>query len=369
MSILDPDLILEKARQLARSDDFLGDAWEPAFRTLLTAVDAEARLHPSRAERLAGEMVHCLLTRSRVAHALRARPEIAAAPVPAPVVITGLPRSGTTLLHNLMARVPGNRAYRLWELRAPAFAAGAPVDQARREREATTEVVEWLYGRAPAFRSIHPLSADAPDECNWLFRPTFSSMVFAWTNFVPTYDAWLSCADRVPSYRDWLLQLKLLRWRSPGGVPVMKDPGHLWSLDALVEVCPDARVVLLSRDPAETVASLASLCFTLQSMDSDARDPGAVGAYVLSMVRRARQALARARSHSPDRFIDVDYSRLVADPVAAVADLQAALGRPFDPEGAARCRRFLTEQRWDKIPPHRYTLEEFGLWRERVNAA
>jgi hypothetical protein len=364
MSLLDPDLILEKARQLARSDDFLGDAWEPAFRALLAAVDAEARIHPSRAERFAGEMVQCLVTRTRIAHALRARPEIADAPAPAPVVITGLPRSGTTLLHNLMARVPGNRAYRLWELRAPVFAPGAPADQARRERDAAVEVVEWLYGRAPAFRAIHPLSADAPDECNWLFRPTFSSMVFAWTNFVPAYDAWLARSDRVPAYRDWLLQWKLLRWRSPGGVPVMKDPGHLWSLDALFEVCPDARVVVLSRDPAETTASLASLCFTLQSMDSDARDKAAVGTYVRSMVRRGREALARARARSPAHFLDVDYRRLVADPVAVVGEIQASLGRPLDPEGAARCRRFLADQRRDEAPAHRYTLEEFGLRRE-----
>jgi hypothetical protein len=366
MSLLDPDLILEKAQKLARTNHFLGDAWEPAFRALLGAVDAEARLHALRADRLAGEMVHGLVTRARMSEALRARPDIAAARVPAPVVITGLPRSGTTLLHNLLARVPGHRAYRLWELRAPVFAPSAPVDQPRRERDAAAEVVEWLYMRAPAFRSIHPLSADAPDECNWLFRPTFATMVFAWTNFVPSYDAWLAQADHVPAYQDWLLQLKLLRWRSPGGVPVLKDPGHLWGLDALHEVCPDARVVVLSRDPLESVPSLASLCFTLQSMDSDFRDPRAVGPYVLSMVRRAREGLARARARRPEQFIDLEYQRLVADPVAAVAELLATLGRPLDREGEARCRRFLAEQRRDRHPPHRYTLEQFGLTREAV---
>src|SRR5260221_7756810 len=185
MSLLDPDLIIERARLFARSDDFFGERWVPAFRALLEAVDAEARLRPGRRERFASELVQLLVTRSRTAAALRAHPEIASLSVPGPVVISGLPRTGTTLLHNLLALLPGNRSYRLWELRAPAFPSGAPLDQPRRERDAAREAPAWIESRAPIFRTIHPMDADAPDECNFLLRPTFTTPVFAWTNHVP----------------------------------------------------------------------------------------------------------------------------------------------------------------------------------------
>ena len=171
-------------------------------------------------------------------------------------------------------------------------------------------MLKWLYDHAPSFRNIHPMNADAPDECNWLFRPTFTTPVFSWTNFVPSYDRWLASVDRVPAYREWRLQLQMLRWRSPGGVPVLKDPGHLWSLEALLSVCPDARIVLLERDMAEAVPSLCSLVSTLQSMDGDrAPDLHTVGRYVLQMVSRGRRAMAEVRERRPENFLQVGLYR------------------------------------------------------------
>lgn len=359
---LDPDLILEKARLFARSDDFYGERWVPAFRALLEAVDAEARLRPARRERFMGELVQLLVARSRIACALRARPEIALQPLPGPIVITGLPRSGTTLLHNLLARAPGNRGYRLWELRAPAFPAGAPLDQPRRERDATIETIRWIEQRAPTFRSIHPLYADAPDECNWLFRHTFTTPVFAWTNFIPSYEKWLfESADRLAAYEDWMLQLRLLRFRSPGGMPVLKDPGHLFSLDVLLELCPDATIIVLERDLSECVPSLASLCYTLQCIESEPPSREAVGAFALDTVRRGSTVLARESARCPERFLRVSYRDLVADPVGKVAAVQKWLGRAWNDEGRSRCQRFLDAQQREAVAPHRYCLADFGL--------
>ncbi len=362
MSLLDPDLIIERARLFARSDDFFGERWVPAFRALLEAVDAEARLRPGRRERFASELVQLLVTRSRTAAALRAHPEIASLSVPGPVVISGLPRTGTTLLHNLLALLPGNRSYRLWELRAPAFPSGAPLDQPRRERDAAREALAWIESRAPIFRTIHPMDADAPDECNFLLRPTFTTPVFAWTNHVPSYERWLlESADRRAAYEEWKLGLQLLRFRSPGGMPVLKDPGHLESLDVLLDVCPDARVLILSRDLAECVPSLASLCHTLQSIESDAPSKESVGALALGAAQRGLAALARARELHPEKVLTVPYTSLVGDPVATVGTIQASLGRLWDEEGRRRCLRFLEANRRVAPLPHRYTLEEFGL--------
>jgi hypothetical protein len=357
---LDPDLILEKARLFARSDDFLGERFIPAFRALLTAVDAEAGLLSTRRDRFVGELVQLLVVRTRIAAALRMRPEIASEPVPAPIIITGLPRTGTTLLHNLLSRVPGNRGYRLWELRAPAFMPGAPVDQARRERDTTTEAIQWIESRAPHFRSIHPLDANAPDECNWLLRHSFATPVFAWTNFIPSYERWLfEVADRRAAYEEWLLQLRLLRFRSPGGVPILKDPGHLFSLDVLLEVCPDATIVMLERNLEECVPSLASLCYTLQSIESTPIARARVGTFALDTVRRGRAALAAARERSPDRFLDVAYTDLVRDPIGAAENIQSRLGLAWDEQARARCQQFLDAQ--PRTTPHRYSLADFAI--------
>lgn len=366
MSVLDPDLLIEKAQQLVRSEDLLGDAWQPAFRVLVDAIEREAGLRPARVDRVVAELLGLLATRGRIAARLRATPEIAEMPMPAPVVITGLPRTGTTLLHNLLARYPGNRAHRLWELRAPAFAIGAPVDQPRRELEGTAEVLEWIYERAPEFRGIHSMAADAPDECNWLLRPTFTTPVFAWTNYVPSYDRFLAEVDPGPAYREWELQLRLLRWRSPGGVPVLKDPGHLWALPTMLEQRPDTRVIVMSRDLRESVPSLCSLCTALQHMEADPPPAPVIGRYVLGMVERGLESLARARALAPDRLLEVDYRRLVADPVAMAAEIQEWLGRRPDSIGEQRCRRFLASQ--PRHPRHRYTLDQYGL-RERDVAA
>ncbi len=366
MSLLDPDILIEKAHQLVRSSDLLGTEWQPAFRVLLQAIETEAGLSPARSERVVGEMLNLLSTRGRVAALLNHRPELRDCKMPAPAVITGLPRTGTTLLHNLMAVVPGNRAYRLWELRAPVFAIGAPVDQARRELQATQEILTWLYDQAPAFRGIHPMAADTPDECNWLLRTSFTTPFFSWLNYVPTYDEYLATADHRPAYRDWDLLLRLLRWRSPGGAPVLKDPGHIWALDALFDVRPDTRLIVMARDPASSVPSLCSLCATLQQMSADGPSDAEVGQYVLQMVTRGLSRLSRAVANYGKQIMVVDYRKLVAEPVATVRAIQQWLGRPFDSRAELACTNFLNNQR--RAPKHRYSLEQYGLTRAQLPA-
>lgn len=353
------DALKERARRLARTDDLWGSAWEPAAKALLGAVEAEAGLLPNRAEATALEMVDHLVTRARIATRLRERPDTLEVPVPAPVVISGLPRSGTTLLHNLLARAPGMRGYRLWELRAPATPADAPLDWARRQVDLTQTMLDRLYTAQPRFKTIHPLAPADPDECNWLFRRSFATPVYAWTFRAPSYYRWLRKADLGPAYAEHRVQMQLLRWRSPGGVPVLKDPGHLWALDALFATYPDAVVVRLQRDLESCVPSLASLCHALWTAGSEHDDPVEVGREVLTMVRDALEIERRARLAHPGRFLDVAYTDLVADPVGTVRGVLSALGRRLDDEGEARVKAWMGAQR--KAPAHRYGLADFGI--------
>lgn len=356
---LSVDAIAQRARRLARSEDLWGDTWEPAARALFSAVEAEAHLLPNRAETTAVEMVDHLVTRARVATRLRERPDILDLPVPAPIVVSGLPRSGTTFLHNLLARASGLRGYRLWELRAPATPLDAPLDWARRQVELTQHMVDRLYVAQPRFKAIHGLSPADPDECNWMFRRSFVTPVYAWTFRVPSYYRWLRTADATHAYVEHRIQLQCLRWRSPGGVPVLKDPGHLWHLDALLAAYPDARIVRLQRDLDACVPSLASLCHALWSTGSEVDDPVEVGRHVLDMVRDGLDTERRVRAAHPDNFVDVAYEDLVADPVGTVRRLLERFDRRLDAEGEGRLRAWMAAQH--KAPAHRYGLGDFGL--------
>ncbi len=356
---LSVEALSERARRLARADDLWGEAWQPAARALLGAIEAEAGLLPNRAEATAVEMVDHLVTRARIATKLRERPDILDLDVPSPIVISGLPRSGTTLLHNLLARAPGMRGYRLWELRAPATPAEAPLDWSRRQVELTQGMLDRLYTAQPRFRTIHPLAPTDPDECNWMLRRSFATPVYAWTFRVPSYYRWLRTADMRAAYAEHKVQMQLLRWRSPGGVPVLKDPGHLWAPDALFAAYPDAIVVRLNRDLGECVPSLASLCHALWTTGSEHDDPAEVGREALAMVKDGLEAERRARQDHPGRFLDVAFTDLVADPVGTVRRVLTSLGRRLDGEGEARIRAWMGAQ--VKAPAHRYGLADFGL--------
>ncbi|MES2643162.1 MAG: sulfotransferase [Myxococcota bacterium] len=356
---LSVEALSARARRLARSEDLWGTTWEPAARVLLGAVEAEAGLLPNRAEATAVEMVDHLVTRARIATKLRERPDILELDVPSPIVISGLPRSGTTLLHNLLARAPGMRGYRLWELRAPATPGEAPMDWSRRQVELTQGMLDRLYTAQPRFKTIHPLAPGDPDECNWLLRRSFATPVYAWTFRVPSYYRWLRTADLTGVYAEHKAQLQLLRWRSPGGVPILKDPGHLWALDSLFATYPEAIVVRLHRDLASCVPSLASLCHALWTTGSEHDDPAEVGREALAMARDALEDERQARQAHAGRFLDVAYTELVADPVGTVRRILTSLGRRLDADGEARLRAWMGAQH--KAPAHRYDLADFGL--------
>ena len=282
-----------------------------------------------------------LVTRARVAKLLAERPEIRDVPLPAPVFITGLPRSGTTLLHNLMAQLPGWRAWRMWELRSPAVPTGAPADWPRRQLQQSRMMVDALYTANPRFRDIHPVSADGPDECNWALRRSFHTPVWGWSFRAPSYLQWLWQADARPAYLDYRAELQILRWQRPGGVMVLKDPGHLWAPEALLHAFPDARIVRLRRDLDACLPSLASLCRSLWSMGSEPARPQEVGRAVIGMVEVAHARERAARLAAPGQFIDLDYRDLVADPVGAACSLAASLGMPAGAHGAARARAWM----------------------------
>ena len=352
----------------------LEDAFMPAFAALTKALNLEARLSPEGRARTHERLLATLDERLELAALEHEHPELASVPVGRPIVITGFPRTGTTLLHNLLARVEGMWAPQLWQLRKPAADAGDP-RWIERERAQTQALLDGLYAAAPGFRSIHPMHPEWPDQCNWLLRKSFSTMANAFAWFVPGYVQSLSSCDMRPAYADHRRWLRVLLHRNrdaAGAIPrlALKDPFHMWHLEALLAVYPDATIIHLHREPAQVVPSFASLCATLQTVDTDSpRRPAEIGGFCLFILRRGLEALERARrTLPPERFVDLSYRELVASPGAVLRELGSTLG--FDASGVAveGAGEWLERNRQHKAGRHTYSLDDFSLPSEEIEA-
>ncbi len=254
-----------------------------------------------------------------------AHPDVARRPLGTPVVVTGLPRTGTTLLHNLLALDPEARVLRFWEALhpVPPHAGGPPAEalQAQAQR--------WLdgfYDLVPDFRAIHAATPTGPEECDALLQNTFASQHFDDMFDAQEYSAWLAGAPLAGEYAHYALQLRVLS--APAGTWTLKSPSHLGHLDALVGALPGCAVVVCHRHPCEAVASYASLIHTLRRAYSDTVSAEAVGRQALQRAATSMERALDARAAAPSTtFVDVAYGDLVRDPVDAVGAVYRRLGR------------------------------------------
>ncbi len=342
----------------------------PAFAALLQALHAEARLSPAGLAQTRARLVRAIGRRVALARLERREPSVTTLTIDRPIVVTGFPRTGTTLLHNLLARVEGLWAPPLWRLRSPVSPADAGDDWAQQQRDGAAAMLDELFAAAPSFRAIHPMHPDWPDECNWILRNCFSTLVNAVRWFVPGYVEFLRTSDMRRAYADHRRFLRALVHGHGGGPRLaLKDPFHMWHVEAFLAAYPDATIIQLHREPEQIVPSLASMCATLQSVTTDSpRTSAEIGRYSLYLLGQGLRALEQARRTQPaERFIDIPYRELVASPGAVLRSLGERLG--FDAGGVAveEASRWLAENRQHKAGRHRYALADFGLTREVID--
>jgi len=287
-------------------------------------------------------------------------PDIGSQPVPAPLFIVGLPRTGTTLLHMLLAQDPANRVPETWEVMHPAPAEGK---EDKRIRRAGRELA-WMERLAPGFRVMHPLAPRLPQECIAIDSHTLQGYEFQTTHYVPDYQRWLEARKKHDVYRHHKRFLQHLQWQRPGAHWVLKAPAHLFGLAELLAVYPDAGIIQTHRNPLDVMASLASLSTVLRAAFSESADPQAIGR---EMSERWGGGLLRVMEQRQsgrlpaDRFIDVDYRAIVDCPIDTVKTIYARFNREPTFEAEQAMRDFLAANPKDKHGAHRYSLEQFGL--------
>lgn len=283
-------------------------------------------------------------------------------------MITGLQRTGTTLLHRLLASDPRRRWLASWEALHP-----APVKASRGEdpRIASAKWAERaLAYMAPDFFAIHPVEARAPEEDVLLLDYAFRSTVPEATLRVPTYSRWLEDQDQRPAYRLMATLMRVLSaQRGASKRWLLKTPHHLEWIDTLLEVFPGARIIWTHRDPTTTLASFCSMIAHGRGVFSDDVDPVEIGeswgAKIARMIDRAMDARDRAPEGT---FHDVRYEDFVRDPLAAVRRIYAFLGDPLPPHVEARMKATLDASPQHRHGKHRYDLADFGLRANDVRA-
>lgn len=358
---LDREHLVRAARRADGLHDFGGPALDP-LDVLLSSVRDEASLH----------LVGRLAVRTRVVSALRVRlreqalrqrhPELDRVALPAPVVITGLQRTGTTFLHRLLAADPRLRALRSWEALEPIAPLRGPDRRVARARTAE-RALRWM---APDFFAVHPVETDAPEEEVLLLDHAFLSTVPEATLRVPRYSRWLEEQDQRPAYELLRRLLQALTWARGPDRWVLKTPHHLEWLDVLLDVFPDARVVHTHRDPVEAVASFCSMVAHGRGVMSDAVDPHEVGRHWLRKTGRMVDRALAARDGREGTFLDVRYEDLTRDPLAQVARVYEHIGLALPADVHARIVARRDAERQHRHGRHVYRLVDFGLAEDQV---
>jgi hypothetical protein len=278
--------------------------------------------------------------------------------------VTGTGRSGTSILHELLAQDPAHRVLLSWEALHPCPPPRSETyEHDPRIRRTEREVRLWER-IAPAYRTMHENGARVPQECIYLTAHSFVSDLLSGMYAVPTYAAWLARADLREAYRIHRRLLQLLQWRHRRERWVLKAPSHLWALGPLLAVYPDACIVQTHRDPLAVVASMTSLMATLLWMRSDRVDPRALGERTLRSIGFMLDQALRLRDAGgigPERICDVRYGDFLADPIAAVAGVYDHFGIPFGDEAEARMRAYLAAKPKDRHGAHAWRLEDTGV--------
>jgi Sulfotransferase family len=351
--------LIDKAKRRCGMEDFGGGGFFEPLSRLLESCHREARLNVIGKMALRNDLVRILCNRLLLERDRQIYPEIAQQKIREPLFIVGLPRSGTTLLHILLAADPAHRAPLTWEVMSPSPPSSEDQQQRIRQASRNLTVLRWL---APTFESVHATGAELPQECVSLMSPTFMSDQFDTMYNVPTYRTWFFNQDLRPAYEFHRRSLQHLQFRQSAERWILKAPAHMFAAPALLSIYSDARFVQIHRDPMEAVVSVSSLVTILRRVFSDAVDPIQIGRDALTYWSQALKTFMRVRDQLPaSRVCDLRYSDVRRDPIAAVRRVYEHFGCPFAKEIEERMRIVLAQKASQTNGVHRYDATHFKL--------
>lgn len=359
---LSPQQLIRRAETLTGLSDWGPEPLLEPLTALCTSLENEARPN------LVGRMImrqflgRILEYRLRMQRDFSAHPEILDVEIRRPVFIVGLPRTGSTLLQRLLARDPAVRWLATWEMMFPS----PPPDDATVAHDPRIRIADRrlksLNWAAPDFVMAHELAAGEPEECISLLQATLVSNAYELMTELESYRRWFQQQSLVDPYRYYKRELQLLAWKRPRDHWVLKCPVHLFGIDAILEVFPDATLIQTHRDPVSVMPSVCSLFSVVQNLLSDHARTHELGPEWCRRWAEACDAAIDARARGAEaHFIDIAYKDTVRDPIGVVRGIYERRGEALTPAAEAAMLAWMGGNPQHKHGKHVYRLEDYAL--------
>jgi Sulfotransferase family len=358
---LEPKVLMDVACEQTGLDDFGSDWFREPLDVVCRAIPKEAGLSPTGRVTAGMSLVGMLANRLRLEDLLRRHPEIEEVPIARPIFIAGLPRTGTTHLHNLLSADPALRSLPYWESLEPVPATIPPPDpDPRFERAAMA--TGFTDVAMPYFKAMHEMTPEHVHEEVQLQTLTFATMLLETQWHVPSYRDWFKATDQTPSYAYLRRVLQALQWLRGGERWVLKSPQHLEQFRPLTTVFPDATVVCTHRDPIEVTASFVTMVSYSARLSIEHPDPASIARYWSERIQDMLTACVRDREVlAPERSMDLRFNDFMADDWAAVEQIYALADQPLPDNSRAAIQAYLDDHGRGRHGRIRYDLASFGI--------
>ena len=350
--------LVDAARRETGLHDLGDDDWEEPLGVLVDSLNTEAQLNLIGRLTTRSELTLFIRNRLTITELVKRNPEIRRQPVVAPIIITGLPRTGTSILQEVLHQDPRLRTPLFWEIYFMGESAKSGGQDKEAQRLGDMVAQQWIRVM-PAIQTMHETRGDIPAEDASVWNYSFISDAIMSFYQIPSYHAWVNQADPMVIYKYHRLALQALQWKVPGKRWFGKTLYHLGCLPKLFEAYPDAQVITTHRDPLRSMASVTNLLRTFYWSRSDQEfdNPGFEEIMTGPATAARLEQVMKWRDEGAvpnDQIVDFRYQDLVDDPIRAARQLYAALDIPFDEDNASRVRSYLAAKPKHKHGVHGY---------------
>ena len=357
----------------AKSETGLSDLGEPLFfeglNRLIDSINHEANLNEIGIQAQPIRIQGLITNRLRFEEDLKKFPEILDQEIIAPIVIVGLPRTGSTMTHRLLASDPNHTAMLWWEGRYPALLPGEKRGDIEARMELGKAEVDAVVAASPEALDIHPWDYKGADEEILLLEHNFLSTVPESFMALPSYSEWIEEQDHTLAYEDLKKFIQYLQWQNPGREKkrwVLKSPHHLGFIDKMISVFPDAKIIQTHRDPIKTVPSFCSMCANLFEPLTTNFDKVFIGKHWSNKLTRALNHCMNISEQHPNNFLDLEFLNMIKDPIDEMKKIYEFIGESFGEKTEVAMEAWREENKHE-MGAHKYSLEEYDLTESQIN--
>jgi hypothetical protein len=341
--------------------DFGPDTWREGLEMLVRSLNHDAALTEHGEAVLSERIVEQLVERLRFEACWQAHPEIVEEQIVAPVFGVGLGRTGSNALGFMMAQDPKRRMIRMFEALYPAPLPGKASALSDPRIAQTRTWIEGMWRDFPAYKDMVPLEAEGPTECVYLLQFDFRTQNFEAWGRVPSYHEWLFSCDMAPAYAYHKRVLQMLQWQAGPKNWFLRSPPHMHAMEALFATYPDARFVQTHRNVDDMIPSEAALFSSLLTSLTSEPDEPYLGRHLANVRVECLKRLLAFRDQHPDRFHDIGFYEMAADPIGTIRRFYGWLGEELTPETEAGMRAWWEANSQERQGARKYVPETYGV--------